>query len=55
MISNHILFPFTAKNNSLYIEYLISKLVGIFLDKFVKLQVVEVDASRDISNSALSK
>ena len=43
------------KNNSLYIEYLISKLVGTFLDKFVELRVVKVSASRDISNLALSK
>ena len=55
MISNHILFLSTTKNNSLHVEYLISKLVGTFLDKFVELRVVKVGASRDISNLALSK
>ena len=48
-------FPFSTKNNSLHVGHLISKLAGTFLDQFVKLQVVEVGASRDIGNPALSK
>ena len=55
MISNHAPFPSAAKNNSLHIGHLISKLAGTFLDKFVELRIVEVGASRDIGNPALSK
>ena len=50
-----MLFPSFTKNNSLYIRHLISKLAGIFLDQFIKLRVVKVGASRDVSNLALSK